>query len=218
VYRVLRLKYERGLFANPFVDESKVADVVGTPAHLAAAQTITDHSVTLVKNDASALPLTTNSGRHVLVTGYGVHTTAQLATDLARRGVSTDAYQTGTAPSRAAIDAAVAKARAHDLTVVTTYAASSDANAAQQTLVKELLATGKPVIVVAVGIPYDIAYFPDAPTYLATYGYSDVSLESVSRVIFGEVDPSGKLPVAIPVAGSSDDTLFPFGYGLSYGG
>lgn len=215
VYRVLRLKYERGLFAGPYVDESRVGSVVGTPAHLAAAQEITDHSVTLLKNDGT-LPLAKGSGQHVLVTGYGVHTTAQLAADLAQRGVSADVYTTGATPSAAAIQEAVSRAGAHDLTVVTTYTAWSDANASQRTLVQALVAAGKPVVVVAVRDPYDIAYFPDAPNFLTTYGYTDVSLEALSRVLFGEVNPSGALPVTIPVAGTQDQPLFPFGAGLSY--
>jgi beta-N-acetylhexosaminidase len=217
VYRVLRLKYERGLFADPYVDTTRVDEVVGTPAHLATAQEITDHSITLLKNDGT-LPLAKNSGKSVLVTGYGDHTTAQLTSDLNRRGVRADTYTTGAAPKQTAIDAAVARARTHDLTVVTTYTAWSDANKTQQTLVKALTATGRPVIVVAVRDPYDIAYFTDAPNYLTSYSYSDVSLESITRVLFGEVDPSGRLPVMIPKAGTQDETLYPFGAGLSYGG
>lgn len=217
VYRVLRLKDERDLFENPYVDVGKVSDVVGTPAHLAAAQEITDHSVTLVKNDGT-LPLMKASGRHVLVAGYGVHTMAQLAADLNQRGVTADVSPTGAAPSQADIDAAVAKAGTHDLTVVTTYTAWSEANKSQQTLVKSLVAIGKPVVVVAVRDPYDIAHFTEAHNYLATYGYADVSLESLTRVLFGEVNPSGKLPVTIPVVGTDDHTLYSFGYSLSYVG
>ncbi|MGB9375964.1 MAG: glycoside hydrolase family 3 protein [Mycobacteriales bacterium] len=211
VFRVLRLKYERGLFKQPYVNEAAVPTVVGTPAHYAAAQQITDKTVTLVKNDGQALPLTPASTGSMLVTGAGV--TAALAGKIAARGVSADAFETGLSPSDATIQAAVAQAQAHDRTVVATNKAWS--NAAQQKLVKALLDTGKPVIVVAVRDPYDIAYFTAAPTYLATYSYTDVSLESLTRVLFGEITPTGLLPVTIPVAGSTD-TLYPFGYGLSW--
>jgi beta-N-acetylhexosaminidase len=214
VYRVLRLKYERGLFADPYVDASRVDDVVGTPSHLDTAQQITDGTVTLVKNDAGTLPLAKNSGSHVLVTGWGAHTTQQLAADLSGRGVAADRYTTGANPSQATIDEAVARAESHDLTVVTTQSAWKDAQ--QVRLVEALIGTGKPVVVVAVRDPYDIAYFPDAATYLATYSYTDVSLESLARVLFDEVAPTGKLPVMIPVAGTQDQPLYPFGYGLSY--
>ena len=63
---------------------------------------------------------------------------------------------------------------------------------------KQLLATGKPVVVVAVRDPYDIAYFTEAPTYLATYSTTAISMESLARVLFGEVQPGGQLPVDDP--------------------
>ena len=79
-----------------------------------------------------------------------------------------------------------------------------------------LLDTGKPVVVVATRDPYDIAYLTDAPTYLATYSYSPVAIDAVARVITGDVSPSGKLPVDIPVAGDPSSVLYPFGHGLGY--
>ena len=70
---------------------------------------------------------------------------------------------------------------------------------------------------VAVGDPYDIAYFPDADTYLTTYGFRAVSMEALSRVLFGEVNPSGRLPVSILAANDpKKNILYPYGYGLSY--
>jgi beta-N-acetylhexosaminidase len=64
--------------------------------------------------------------------------------------------------------------------------------------------------------PYDIAYFDEADTYLATYGFRSVSMKALARVLFGEVNPTGKLPVSIPVAGNPSETLYDYGYGLSY--
>jgi beta-N-acetylhexosaminidase len=212
VYRILRLKLARGLFRNPYVDESAVARTVGTPQHYAIAQRITDKTVTLVKNDAQLLPLSAGSGKTVLATGAGV--AAALAGKLGARGLSADAYDTGASPTDAAIQSAVAQAQAHDITVVATNKAWTSGQ--QQKLVDALLATGKPVIVAAVRDPYDIAYFTAAPTYLATYSTTDVSLESLARVLFGEINPAGKLPVTIPVAGSPGTALYPYGYGLGF--
>jgi beta-N-acetylhexosaminidase len=213
VRRVLELKYEKGLVANPYVDTSAVDSVVGTPEHLAAADAITNRTTTLVKNDDAALPMAVD-GKKVLVTGYGVTTTATLGDALATRGADVTVKQTGTTPSDAAIAGAVTAAADKDAVVVTTMKAWS--NAQQQKLVDDLLATGKQVIVVAVRDPYDIAYFDDAPTYVATYSYSPVAIEALARVLTGEVDPTGKLPVDIPVAGDPDTVLYPFGFGLSY--
>ena len=42
------------------------------------------------------------------------------------------------------------------------------------------------------------------------------SLQSLTRVLYGDVDPVGKLPVSIPSWEDPDTTLYPFGYGLGY--
>ena len=212
VHRVLQLKMSHGLFKpkNVFVDESEVSSRVGTDAHQQRAQEITDSTVTLVKDDADALPLAPGPQK-VLVTGASV--TAGLAERISARGPAATAYSTGTAPSDATIATAVAQAQASDQVVVATNKAGTSAG--QQKLVTQLLATGKPVVVVAVRDPYDIAYFTDAPTYLATYSTTAISVESLARVLFGEVQPAGLLPVSIPTAGDPGATLYPFGHGLT---
>ncbi|WP_020392551.1 glycoside hydrolase family 3 protein [Kribbella catacumbae] len=219
VLRVLLMKLKNGAMFHPYVDPAKIATTVGTPASLATAQKIVDKSVTVVKNDTNTLPLA-NTPRKVLVTGWGVTTTQALANSLATRGATTTVAQTGAQPTDAAITDAVTKAQANDVTVVLTQKAWDtrvvDPNAKQQKLVKDLLATGKTVIVVAVRDPYDIAYFTAAPTYVATYGFAAVSMESLAKVLYGEVSPAGKLPVDIPVAGQPATPLYKFGHGLTW--
>jgi beta-N-acetylhexosaminidase len=223
VARILRLKKARGLFDDPFVKVGRADRVVGAPAHRRAEQAITDRTTTLVKNDAGLLPLTELPG-NVLVTGWGATTTSTLGAAIGRRGPAVTVRETGTTPTAATVEQTVAAAATSDLVVVSTMnAAGVDAAtglptpsaAAQQALVRALLATGKPVVVAGVRNPYDIAYLTEAPTYLATYGYTAASLESLTRVVFGEVDPSGRLPVAIPRADGTG-VLYPFGHGLSY--
>ena len=219
VRRVLELKVDRGIVSHPYADPAALDDVVGTPEHLATAAAVTDRTTTLVKNDDQALPLATQ-GTDLLVTGWGATTTKTLAAGLTDRGASTTVRETGASPTDAQIAAAVSAAQAQDAVVVTTMKAwdtkVTDPRGGQQKLVKELLATGKPVIVVATRDPYDIAYLTQAPTYLATYSYSPVAIASAVRVIAGEVAPTGTLPVDIPVAGSPSTVLYPFGHGLTY--
>lgn len=213
VYRVLRLKFYRGLYRQPYVDLAEIDSVVGTAEHYAEAHRITSGTTTLVKNDAGLLPLAAAS-RKVLVTGWGVTTTATIAGHIAARGATTEVYETTENPSQARIDAAVARATAADLTVVTSMNAWTRPQ--QQQLIKALVATGKPVIVIGVRDPYDIAYFTQAGTYLATYSYTAIALETVVKVLFGEIAPTGKLPVTIPVAGQPEVPLYPYGHGLGY--
>ncbi|MGH1565215.1 glycoside hydrolase family 3 protein [Mumia sp. DW29H23] len=223
VYRILMHKHKRGIFQDPYVDAAAATQVVGAPQHLADAQAITDRTTTLVKNDAGLLPLAAGP-RRVLVAGWGVGTTQTMATALAARGATTQVLESGTTPSATAIANAVAAAQNADLVVVSTnnaYAVNADtglptpAAVAQTNLVRALLATGKPVVVAAMRNPYDVASFPEAQTVLDTYGYTAGQVESLVRVLFGEVDPAGRLPVSIPRADGTGE-LFPFGHGLGF--
>ena len=57
-----------------------------------------------------------------------------------------------------------------------------------------------------------------APTFVTTYDPQTVSLDAMVAVIFGEVPPTGKLPVTITQPPPSTQVLYPFGYGLSLSG
>ncbi|MGH3711962.1 MAG: glycoside hydrolase family 3 protein [Micromonosporaceae bacterium] len=222
VRRVLTLKLDRDLVADPYVDPGKIGDKVGIPAHVAAAKTVAERGITAVKNDAGLLPLST-ANRSVLVTGYHNSTfdsTAVFGAALTQRGATVTRKPYGTRPTDTQIADAVAATQTHDLTVVFTFkawdTAATDPAGKQQKLVKELVATGRPVVVVAARDPYDIAYFTAAQTYLVTYAYNAPLMEALARILYGEVSPVGKLPVTIPVAGDPDTALYPFGHGVSW--
>ncbi|WP_243057448.1 glycoside hydrolase family 3 protein [Nocardioides sp. SR21] len=223
VYRILLHKYRSGLFADPLVNPATAGRVVGMDEHLADAQAITDRTTTLVKNDDDLLPLTAGPG-DVLVTGWGVTTTALIGSALGARGATPTVLQTGTTPTQDDIDFAVESAQAADLVVVSTnnaYAVDATTGqptagaAAQTRLVEALLETGTPVVVAAMRNPYDVASFPAAPTVVNTFGYTAAQVESLARVLFGEVAPHGRLPVSIPLTDGTG-TLYPFGHGLGY--
>lgn len=54
-----------------------------------------------------------------------------------------------------------------------------------------MLTSGKPVVVAAVGTPYDVAYLPAAPTFITSVDYQPVSLNAMVAAMFGESDPFG---------------------------
>lgn len=215
VVRVLRLKWRLGLAADPFTKPARVKQVVGTPAHLAVARRAAQRSITMLRNEAGVLPLAADTGRKVLVTGFGEVTTKTLGAAIGAHGLTPQVLDTGFSPSPEAIAEAVAAARASELVVVSTFNAWTP-GASQLELVDALLATGKPVIVAAIGTPYDVAYLPGAQTFITSYSYQPPSLEAMVEAMFGEVDPGGKLPVTVTAPGSAS-VLYPFGAGVGFG-
>ncbi len=107
----------------------------------------------------------------------------------------------------------------------------------QDDLVKAVLETGKPVIVVLFnGRPNSIRTIKElVPSILECWYLGQEAGIAVADVLFGDVNPGGKLPISIPRSAGhipcyynykpsarrgylGDDIapLFPFGYGLSY--
>ena len=114
---------------------------------------------------------------------------------------------------------------------------SLDLLGAQNELVKEVVDTGKPVVVFLVnGRPLSINYIVEhVPVILEGWYLGEEGGTAAANVLFGDVDPGGKLPITFPhsvgdlpdfynhkpsanrsYAFSTREPLFPFGYGLSY--
>ncbi|WP_411148503.1 glycoside hydrolase family 3 protein [Streptomyces sp. A30] len=222
VLRVLRLKAKLSLFEEPYVSQAGVTDTVGAKGHLAAADLIAERTTTLLVNEGQLLPLSRRTHPRVLVVGADPASpsgttgppTGVLAGALTELGFTATALSTGTAPSAATIARAVAAARDADAVVVGTY--NVGATSAQKTLVEQLVATGKPVVAVAIRNPYDVAHLPSVPACLAAYSWTDVELRAAARVIAGRVAPRGKLPVPVQRADDPARVLYPVGHGLSY--
>ena len=224
ILRILRLKAKLGLFRDPFVSSRGVDTVVGIPSHLAAADRIVENTTTLLANSGSLLPLSRRTHKNVLVVGADPASpsgttgppTGTLAAAFGELGYTATALSTGTAPTQAKIDEAVAAAQGKDAVVVGTYNVTTTSS--QRTLVSALAATGVPVIAVAIRNPYDIARLAGTgyAASLATYSWTDVELRAAVRVIAGVARPEGTLPVPVQRADDPTQVLHPVGYGLSY--
>ncbi len=115
--------------------------------------------------------------------------------------------------------------------------ASLDLIGRQEELVKAMLATGKPVIALLYhGRPNSISYLAqNVPVIFECWYLGQENGHAVADVLFGDVNPSGKLPITIPRSAGHlpvfynykpsarrgylfDDVspLYAFGYGLSY--
>ncbi|MBS1794826.1 MAG: glycoside hydrolase family 3 C-terminal domain-containing protein [Acidobacteria bacterium] len=69
VARVLRSKFQLGLFENPYVDPEKAEKIVDSPAHRALALDAARRSIILLKNEKSLLPLDRAKLKSIAVIG-----------------------------------------------------------------------------------------------------------------------------------------------------
>ncbi|MEV3892997.1 glycoside hydrolase family 3 protein [Streptomyces anulatus] len=224
ILRILRLKSRLGLFRDPFVSRRGVERTVGSRAHRAAADRIAERTTTLLADPGALLPLSRRSHRNLLVVGADPASpsgttgppTSTLANAFGELGFTARALSTGTAPNQAKIAEAVAAAEGRDAVVVATY--NVTAASSQRTLVTALVATGVPVVTVAVRNPYDVAHLTGTgvAASLAAYSWTDVELRAAARVIAGHADPEGTLPVPVQRADDPTQVLYPVGHGLSY--
>ncbi|MFD9306413.1 glycoside hydrolase family 3 protein [Streptomyces sp. NPDC060048] len=211
VLRILELKARRGLFdqvaASAPAPAGAVDAAVGIPAHLAAAEEIAGRTTTLLANPVELLPLDPASRPLLLVTGSDpvspTGTTGPPTAVLARELSALGCRATALPPARA-----VAAAPGNAAVVVCTYNVPEGASP-QRDLVTELLATGVPVVLVAIRNPYDPARLPACAAELATYTWTDVELRAAARVLTGDLRPTGRLPVPVP-------GRYPLGHGLTY--
>ncbi|WDG31170.1 glycoside hydrolase family 3 protein [Streptomyces sp. CA-278952] len=224
ILRILRLKSRLGLFRDPFVSRRGVERTVGSRAHRAAADRIAERTTTLLADPGGLLPLSRRSHRDLLVVGADPASpsgttgppTSTLAHAFGELGFTAEALSTGTAPNQAKIAEAVAAAEGRDAVVVATY--NVTATSSQRTLVRALVATGVPVVTVAVRNPYDVAHLTGTgvAASLAAYSWTDVELRAAARVIAGHAAPEGTLPVPVQRADDPAQVLYPVGHGLSY--
>ncbi|APU12365.1 MULTISPECIES: glycoside hydrolase family 3 protein [Actinoalloteichus] len=214
VRRVLAMKWQRGVISDPLVDVDRVAEFVGNADHLAAAQQITDHTTIAMRNDAGLLPA--DAPASALVTGPDTTALAALADSLSQRGVQVRQHLTSASPTAAEIDEAVGAAAEHDMTIALTNAAWNESRAGQRELVRSLAGSDASLIAVATRDPYDAAYVEEATTWLATHSIGAQAMESLTRVVLGEIAPVGTLPVTVPAPDDPDTASYPFGHGLTW--
>ena len=216
VRRLLRLKFQLGLFDNPFVDTDKVPQVLGHPEFATAGAASQRQAVTLLKNEDGILPLQDRPKLYVenvdatVAAQYGQVVATPADADLALLRLSTPWYPVETKNS-------FARGMHHgDL----------DFKGEAKARILALLQAVPTIVVLYLDRP---AVVPEinaaAKGLLGEFGASD---EAVLDVIFGKANPQGKLPFELPssmeavrnqkpdVPYDSEQPLYPFGFGLSY--
>ncbi|HEY8228093.1 MAG TPA: glycoside hydrolase family 3 N-terminal domain-containing protein [Pyrinomonadaceae bacterium] len=247
VKRILKVKFELGLFEKPMPDaalKSKLGSAEARQASLQAAR----ESITLLKNTNNLLPLQKNT--KVLVTGPTADSLISLNNGWsyvwqgseeslypkdrltirgaieAKVGASNTTYVPGTKIARRPgspsnntptnietevdIAAAVTAAKNVDVVVLCVGEGSYTETPGnipdlslgepQRKLADALLASGKPVVLVLVeGRPRIVNRIADAANaVLMAYNPGNEGGQAVADVIFGDINPSGRLPFTYP--------------------
>ena len=279
VRRVLRLKFELGLFDEPLVDPEKAAAVVRSPEHRELAYEAACKAMTLLKNDgilplrgakrigvygpsANILNVGDYSGGRGGWKGDGVtpyeglkkalEGTAEVVLAPVGQNVNPLASRCDVLvffPSiteeegsdRSSFHLPSSHVRPHRTTDGGLIVADAQAPAIevdQEKMVRDLIATGKPVIVVLHnGAVIDISGWADgAAAILEAWYPGEQGGRAIADVLTGTVNPGGRLPItwarsigqnpmyySIKPSGrgygyveNDGSPLYPFGYGLSY--
>jgi beta-glucosidase len=283
VKRILRKKFELGLFENPYkyCNTEREQAALNNPEHTKFAREIAAKSIVLMKNENSILPLSkttktiafigpmvklkrANHGfwavnlKHIDST-YIVSQWEGIKNKIDKN--STLLYAKGcdvSSQSKDGFAEAIIIANQSDVVILsigeswnTSGEAKSKSNlhlpGVQEDLVKALQATGKPIVVlINAGRPLIFNQTADVvPALLYTWWLGSEAGNAIADVLFGDYNPSGKLPMTFPREEGqipifynhfntgrpsiNEDKIhksayidlpnspkFPFGYGLSY--
>lgn len=206
VMRILTAKAHLGLAAKKLVDLEEIHEVVNSPESNAVAQQIADRSVTLVRNENDFVPLkpAADTAYFVLAESSTSIEGQAFALEVRKLAVNANVAILDTRMSESDVNAAADKAADAKRYVVVAFASvaayrgSVALGGAFPQLIERLVATKKPVGLIAMGNPYLLRNFPEVAAYMTTYSTVPPSEIAAVKALFGEIPISGKLPVTIP--------------------
>lgn len=207
VRRILLAKARLGLNKNRLVDLDAINERFGTIASQNEAQKISDRGVTLLRDNNHLLPLDGTRPSRALLLAFYADPEPYPGEDLERELRSRfDSVTTLRADTRfvKADTLKLPSSDSYDVAILALFVRVSDRKGnvdvptEQQAVAEQIFKTGKPVVTVGFGSPYLIERFPQANTWLAAFGISDVAQISISRALFGEIPIRGRVPVTIP--------------------
>ncbi|WP_370871860.1 glycoside hydrolase family 3 protein [Alkalibacillus salilacus] len=217
VERILSLKIERGIIRqeNPTPIEDKIAnatEIVGADEHQQLEQEVANQSITMVKNENDALPLSEDSQGEIVVVGDTF--VNDLGNAISKYNDQTTVIETSGNLSESNQET-IANA---DAVIAGSYTYNVNGRSPDNPVMSMIDSldsmTDAPVISVGIRNPYDIMAYPNVDGYLTQYGFNEASFDATAATIFGENEPTGQLPVTIPTL--DDGVLYEFGHGLNY--
>ena len=234
VKRILRKKFELGLFDDPFrfCNEQREKEAINNQQHRLIARDVAQKSIVLLKNQKDLLPLS-KSYKTIAVIGllakskedmlgfwnvpWADNSDVVSLFDGLEKKTGNKAkllYAKGAEindTSRAGFAEAIKAALQADVVIVSvgekrdmSGEAKSRSNihlpGVQEDLIKALYATGKPIVVIInAGRPLIFNWTADnVPAILYTWWLGSEAGNAIANVLFGDYNPSGKLPMSFP--------------------
>lgn len=224
VRRILTAKFKLGLFERPYADQKVAEQVLFAPQHQELARKLAAETMVLLKNAGGLLPLD-KSVKNVAVIGPLVNERAAMLGTWTLDGLYNETTTIMEAMQKKAPDALhppvsdnltdemLVAAMQADLVVY--VAGESDQRSGenhnistidlppgQDHMVEMLAGLGKPlVVVVLAGRPLNLSsVVRHADAVLFAWHPGSVGADAIADVLFGDVAPSGKLPVTFPRA------------------
>jgi beta-N-acetylhexosaminidase len=206
VARLLAAKERMGLDRRATVDLEAIADQIDMPEDQERAQEIASRAVTLVKNDGNLVPLRAPAKACFLILAESHYSNEGLAfaQEVRRREKNASVIQLDASLPAVALDAAVQQTAPCESVAVAAFAsvAAYRGDVALggdfPRMLDALLATGKSVVLIAIGNPYLVRAFPKAAAFLLTFSTVPPSETAAVQALFGELPIRGRLPVTIP--------------------
>ena len=223
---ILAPMFRLGLFDDPAPTLSSVASTdVSTPTHLELAAAVAEQGTVLLKNDADALPLSLHPGDRLAVIGapaagdirpyLGGGGSSYVTTAPAAPVTPVDALAAQAAKAGATVvsadgsDPAAAAALAATSTVAVVFAYDVEREgedrttlalpAAQDDLIAQVAAANPHTIVVLdTGGPVLMPWLAQVPAVVEAWYPGEEDGTAIAAILFGLVDPSGRLPQTFP--------------------
>ena len=195
VLRILKCKQKYGVLGPAPPDLRSANQTCAQPSNLTQSSDILKRGITMLKNDGNILPLDRRVYGSVFVAGVvGVERMAKTL-ERYRKGVTyfearAAAYDKWSVPKED-IPRVEPMAEAADLIIVCTYS-TDRLPRGQEALVRHLVSLDKPLLVVALGSPFDITFLDKVQACITVYGppaappFVAADMDSIVGFILGD--------------------------------
>ncbi|WP_201008037.1 glycoside hydrolase family 3 N-terminal domain-containing protein [Paenibacillus glycanilyticus] len=203
VKRILELKDKYGLFDQGESLSAKLAslrEIIGSNAHRQVERTIAERAVTLLAGRDGKHPDQIRQGDNIAIVAVDIEQAKQLESQVKQAGASLQLKTQVTVLKPGMANAAMQAINGADYVIVSSYQFRNLASqfnwSDSQALIDGLNKLNKRYVLLSLGNPYEMLYVKNVKSSLAVYGKEIPNTAAASRVLLGQLEPQGMLPVA----------------------